>query len=148
MIPQLNNIITPCYCYDAALLEQTLEVLNKTASCDKRFHVHYAVKANFRPELLEIIAAAGLGADCVSGWEIDAALKAGFPASQIVYAGVGKTDDEILFALQNEIGSFNVESLPELRVINELAIKEGCVANVAIRVNPGIDAHTHKYITT
>ncbi|MDE6085127.1 MAG: diaminopimelate decarboxylase [Muribaculaceae bacterium] len=147
-IDELQNIGTPCYCYDAGLLKLTLESISKAASCDKRFNIHYAVKANFRPEILNIISAAGLGADCVTGWEIDAALKAGFPASKIVYAGVGKTDDEIVFALQNEIESFNVESLPELKVLNELAIKEGCVANVAIRVNPGIDAHTHKYITT
>ena len=83
--------------------------------------VHYAVKANANPRLLRIIREAGLGADCVSGGEIEASVKAGFPASKIVYAGVGKSDWEINLGLDNDIFCFNVESIPELEVINELA---------------------------
>ena len=139
---------TPVYYYDVELLRRTLELLVKTASCDHRFRVHYAIKANARPEILRIIQQAGLGADCVSGGEVKAALDAGFPPEKIVYAGVGKTDKEILLGLSYDIECFNAESMPELRVISELAVKSGATARVALRVNPEIDAHTHRYITT
>ncbi|MDE6449562.1 MAG: diaminopimelate decarboxylase [Muribaculaceae bacterium] len=139
---------TPVYYYDIELLQHTLEALVKASSVDHRFKVHYAVKANARPEILRIIQTAGLGADCVSGGEIKEALTAGFPSDRIVFAGVGKTDKEILLGLSHEIECFNVESTAELTVINDLALKAGAVANVALRVNPEIDAHTHKYITT
>lgn len=139
---------TPVYYYDIELLQRTLETLVKAASIDHRFKVHYAVKANARPEILRIIQSAGLGADCVSGGEINAAVAAGFPADKIVFAGVGKTDKEIKLGLSHEIECFNVESIPELKVINELAVKAGSTAGIALRVNPEIDAHTHKYITT
>ena len=110
--------------------------------------VHYAVKANANPKILRIIREAGLGADCVSGGEIEASIKAGFPASKIVYAGVGKADWEINLGLDNDIFCFNVESIPELEVINELAGKKGKVARVAFRLNPNVGAHTHANITT
>lgn len=139
---------TPFYFYDLELLDHTLKSVVESASIDKRFNVHYAIKANARPEILRIIARAGLGADCVSGGEINAAISAGFKPDKIVYAGVGKTDKEIRLGLSHEIECFNIESMPELDVINSLAHKMGLQANVAIRVNPGIDAHTHKYITT
>lgn len=139
---------TPVYYYDIELLQHTLETLVKAASVDHRFKVHYAVKANARPEILRIIQAAGLGADCVSGGEIKEALTAGFPADKIVFAGVGKTDKEIRLGLSHDIECFNVESTAELSVIDDLANKAGTVANVALRVNPEIDAHTHRYITT
>ena len=89
-----------------------------------------------------------MGADCVSGGEISAAIKAGFPASKIVYAGVGKTDREINLGLDYDIFCFNVESVPELEVINELAAAKGKIARVAFRINPDVGAHTHANITT
>ena len=112
------------------------------------WHVHYAIKANANPTLLRIIRAAGLGADCVSGGEIEACIQAGFPSSKIVYAGVGKSDWEINLGLDNDIFCFNVESIPELEVINELAAAKGKVARVAFRLNPNVGAHTHANITT
>ena len=144
----LKSASTPIYYYDIALLRRTIETLLSAASIDHRFKVHYAVKANTRAEILAIISSAGLGADCVSGGEIKAAVNAGFPADKIVFAGVGKTDKEIKLGLSHDIECFNVESMPELEVINQLAAKMGSTANVALRVNPEIDAHTHKYITT
>ena len=110
--------------------------------------MHYAIKANANPTLLRIIRAAGLGADCVSGGEIEACIQAGFPSSKIVYAGVGKSDWEINLGLDNDIFCFNVESIPELEVINELAAAKGKVARVAFRLNPNVGAHTHANITT
>ncbi|MDE6783718.1 MAG: diaminopimelate decarboxylase, partial [Paramuribaculum sp.] len=112
------------------------------------FHVHYAVKANTNRAILKIIAESGLGADTVSGGEIRAALQAGFPADKIMFAGVGKTDEEIRLALGSGVGCINVESREELMVIEQIASDMGVVAPVAIRVNPEIDAHTHHYITT
>lgn len=138
---------TPFYLYDMALLDSTLEEVRRTASVADA-HVHYAVKANGNPEILKEIAAYGFGADCVSGGEIEAALAAGFTADKIFYAGVGKRDDEIILGIENGIGCFNVESREELRNIAEIASRLGKRANVALRVNPNIDAHTHHYITT
>ena len=138
---------TPFYYYDMELLAKTLDAIGSAAP-EKELCVHYAVKANCNPAILKFIAGRGLGADCVSGGEIRAALEAGFPAAKIVFAGVGKTDSEINFALDCGIGCFNVESIPELEVINELASARGLTANIALRVNPDIDAHTHHYITT
>lgn len=144
-INRFHNLETPFYFYDLSLLRSTLERVRETAG---NIHVHYAIKANNDPRILQMIAAAGLGADCVSGGEIDAALRAGFPAAKIAFAGVGKTDWEIKLALNAGIGCFNVESIPELAVINQLAIESNTLAPVALRVNPNIDAHTHEYITT
>ena len=110
--------------------------------------MHYAVKANANSRILSIIRENGLGADCVSGGEIKAALKAGFPADKIVFAGVGKADWEINLGLDAGIFCFNVESVPELDVINELSAAKNMVAPIALRINPNIDAHTHHYITT
>lgn len=142
---ELTDAVTPCYCYDLGLLRRTIAAAKQAAG---DFHVHYAIKANANERLLREIAAMGLGADCVSGGEVEAAFAAGFAPADIVFAGVGKTDNEIKLALRIGIGCFNVESLPELEVINELAAAQGKVANVALRVNPNIDAHTHHYITT
>lgn len=144
-IEKFQQAETPFYFYDLGLLRHTLAEVKKTAG---DIHVSYAVKANNDPRVMAIIAEAGLGADCVSGGEIEASLAAGFPAEKITFAGVGKTDREITIGLNAGIGCFNVESIPELEVINELACKLGKVAPVAIRVNPDIDAHTHSYITT
>ena len=112
------------------------------------YSVHYAVKANANPKVLAIIRENGLGADCVSGGEIRAAIKAGFPTGKIVFAGVGKADWEINLGLDYDIFCFNVESVPELEIINELAAAKGKVANVAFRINPNVGAHTHANITT
>ena len=146
-IDDLQKQDTPCYYYDLGLLRRTLTTLNNEIE-GLPYHVHYAVKANANPILLTEIKNAGLGVDCVSGWEVQRAIENGFAPEKIVFAGVGKTDKEINYALENDIFCFNVESLPELEVISELAAKKGKVAKVAIRVNPNIDAHTHKYITT
>lgn len=145
---KFQNIRTPFYFYDTQLLKQTLEAIHKATEEMDYAHVHYAIKANANPQLLQIIAAAGFGADCVSGGEIHAALDAGFPSSRIVYAGVGKSDWEINLGIDNDINSFNVESLPELEIINELACAKGKTARVAFRINPNVDAHTHEKITT
>jgi diaminopimelate decarboxylase len=147
-VDKLQSIQTPFYYYDTELLRQTLRTINEEAGKHEGFVVHYAVKANANPRLLRIIREAGLGADCVSGGEIEASLKAGFPASKIVYAGVGKSDWEINLGLDNDIFCFNVESIPELEVINELAAANGKVARVAFRLNPNVGAHTHANITT
>ena len=146
-IDDLQKQDTPCYYYDLGLLRRTLTILNNEIE-GLPYHVHYAVKANANPILLTEIENDGLGENCVSGWEVQRAIENGFAPEKIVFAGVGKTDKEINYALENDIFCFNVESLPELEVISELAAKKGKVAKVAIRVNPNIDAHTHKYITT
>ncbi|MBR4826352.1 MAG: diaminopimelate decarboxylase [Bacteroidales bacterium] len=139
---------TPFYFYDTQLLKRTLEELKAQLARKPLWQVHYAIKANFHPELLRIIAEAGLGADCVSGGEVQAALDAGFAPGSIFFAGVGKSDDEILLGLTAGIGRFNVESLAELQVINDLAGQCGRVAPVSFRVNPDVGAHTHANITT
>ena len=146
-VAEFNDLSTPFYFYDLALLDRTLAEIART-SRDERFKVHYAMKANANPGILRHVQAAGLGVDAVSGGEIQAALDAGFKGSQIVYAGVGKTDAEIILALENGVGCFNVESEPELEIINELAASLGKTADIALRINPNIDAHTHEYITT
>jgi len=148
-IAELEAAATPCYFYDMKLLGDTLDAVRREVpSDDPVYRVHYAVKANANPVILGEMAARGFGADCVSGGEIQLALAAGIPASRIVYAGVGKSDEEIELALRAGIGCFNVESEPELRVIGEIAARIGAKARVALRVNPNIDAHTHHYITT
>ena len=147
-VEKLQSIQTPFYYYDSELLRQTLRAIHEEASRHEGFVVHYAVKANANPKVLRIIREAGLGADCVSGGEIEASVKAGFPVSKIVFAGVGKSDWEINIGLDNDIFCFNVESIPELEVINELAANKGKVARIAFRLNPNVGAHTHANITT
>ena len=139
---------TPFYYYDTGLLRRTLDSIREQTADRPLWHVHYAIKANANPVLLKIIADAGLGADCVSGGEVQAALDAGFPPLSIVFAGVGKRDDEILLGLEKGIGRFNVESTAELLVINELAAACGSIAHVSFRVNPDVGAHTHANIVT
>ena len=147
-VEKLQQIETPFYYYDAELLRETLRSINAEAQKHEGFVVHYAVKANANPRVLRIIREAGLGADCVSGGEIEASVKAGFPSTKIVYAGVGKADWEINLGLDSDIFCFNVESIPELEVINELAAAKGKTARVAFRLNPNVGAHTHANITT
>lgn len=143
-----NDIRTPFYYYDMDLLRATLNAIKAEVDKHDNFVMHYAVKANANPGILRQIKRAGFGADCVSGGEIEACVRAGFPGSKIVYAGVGKSDWEINLALDNDIFCFNVESLPELEVINQLAEAKGKVAPVAFRLNPNVGAHTHANITT
>lgn len=147
-IDKFQLLETPFYYYDTQLLRQTLTVINKEVAKYQNFEVHYAVKANTNPKILKIICQAGLGADCVSGGEIQAALMAGFQADKIVYAGVGKSDWEINLGLDHDIFCFNVESEAELNVINELAGERNKTARIALRINPNIGAHTHANITT
>lgn len=139
---------TPFYFYDIPLLERALDAVRSAVRDRPLWQVHYAVKANANPGILRRIAAAGLGADCVSGGEIRMALEAGFAPESIVYAGVGKSDWEIELALEAGIARFNVESTAELQVIEEIAARMGRVAPVCLRVNPDIGAHTHAHITT
>lgn len=146
-VDKFGEIQTPFYYYDLDLLRTTLDEINAQSS-KSNFDVHYAMKANVNLSVLACIKEAGLGADCVSGGEVQAALDAGIPASKVVFAGVGKADWEINLGLENDIFCFNVESIPELEVINELAIAKGKTAQVALRINPNVSAHTHHYITT
>ncbi|MGN0029905.1 MAG: diaminopimelate decarboxylase [Marinilabiliaceae bacterium] len=138
---------TPFYYYDIDLLRNTLDEVSRLAKRHD-YRVHFAVKANANPRILDEVRNYGLGIDCVSGNEVRAALEHGFDAKKIVYAGVGKADWEINLALDADIECFNVESIPEMEVINELAMAKGKVADIALRINPNVDAHTHQYITT
>ena len=147
-VEKFASLRTPFYYYDLPLLRRTLDKIRECIEPYPQFHVHYAVKANFNGKILQEISRCGFGADCVSGGEVRAALQNGFAPESIVYAGVGKSDEEILLALDAGIARFNVESAAELEVINELALSRGVVAPVSLRVNPDIGAHTHANITT
>ena len=144
---KFKDLETPFYYYDMGILRQTLEACTN-ASAKYGFHVHYAMKANFNPKVLDMIQSFGVGADCVSGNEVKAAIDHGFDKGKVVFAGVGKSDKEINFALDADIFCFNVESVQELHIINDLAKAKNKKANVAIRINPNVDAHTHHFITT
>ncbi len=144
---QLQQHATPLYVYDLNLLRQTLQFAQQEAG-KYNFHVHYALKANANGPILDAMREFGFGADCVSGNEVKAAIENGFAAKDVVFAGVGKSDAEINYALEQEIFCFNCESSHELEVLNELAEKKGTVARIALRINPNVNANTHKYITT
>lgn len=144
---KFHSIETPFYYYDIELLNQTIKAI-QTEIEGNPFYVHYALKANTNTRLLQEISKQGFGADCVSGNEILKAIESGFNPEHIAFAGVGKTDKEIEIALDNNIFSFNVESIPELHAINTLAANKNKTAKIALRINPNVDAHTHKYITT
>lgn len=147
-IEKFDKLETPFYYYDTHLLRRTLNTIKDELKSHPQYEVHYAIKANANPAILDIISKCGVGADCVSGGEIEAAIKAGIPASKIAYAGVGKTDREIMLALEHNIMCFNVESFEELEIINMLAGEKKTTANVAIRFNPDIKAHTIDNIAT
>lgn len=144
---KFRTLKTPFYYYDLKVLNSTLKTLKKESD-NSGYKIHYAVKANANPRILGIIASAGFGADCVSWNEIDAAIRAGFDPSKIVFAGVGKSDQEIENALRADIFCFNCESIPEIEVIDQLAARLKKQARIALRINPLVEAHTHKYITT
>ncbi|MEE9450809.1 MAG: diaminopimelate decarboxylase [Ignavibacteriaceae bacterium] len=147
LIKKIQSLNTPFYYYDVALLRKTLEEL-KHQSSKRNYIVHYAVKANSNKRILKIINEFGLGADCVSGNEILRSIECGFNGEDIVFAGVGKSDEEILIGLKHNIFSFNVESVQELGVIDSIAKSLGVKANIALRINPNLDAKTHSYVTT
>ena len=144
----LESIQTPFYYYNTDLLRTTLACIKSFEEAYDGFSVHYAIKANANPKLLKIIQEYGLGVDCVSGGEIQASIDAGFAPSKIVFAGVGKSDWEIELGLDHGILCFNVESIPELEVINQIASEKGKQANVCLRINPEVGAHTHTNIAT
>ena len=147
-IEKFKKIETPFYYYDCELLRETLQAINNEIKKYENFIVHYAVKANVNTKVLNIIQQTGMGADCVSGGEIQRCLECGFHADKIVYAGVGKADWEINLGLEHNIFCFNVESIAELEIINDLAAKKGKIANVCFRINPDVGANTHEKITT
>lgn len=146
-LSKFATIPTPFYYYDLNVLNETLKAL-KMESDAYNFIVHYALKANANSEILECIKSFDLGADCVSGNEVKKAVESGFLSSHIVFAGVGKSDVEINYALDNNIFCFNCESIQEIEVINELAKSKNKTASIALRINPNVSANTHKYITT
>ncbi|MDE7379207.1 MAG: diaminopimelate decarboxylase [Paraprevotella sp.] len=147
-IEKATNLRTPFYYYDTELLRRTLQAIRKEMETHPDYRLHYAVKANANPRILEIIRKEGFGADCVSGGEIEACIRAGFSGDSIVFAGVGKSDWEIELGIEKNIAFFNVESIPELEVINQLAATRQKKARVAFRINPNVGAHTHANITT
>lgn len=146
-LANFKNRPTPFYYYDMELLRQTAQkAMNEAAKYG--YHLHYAVKANFNAPILKELAGMGFGADCVSGREVELAVQQSFSAKDVVFAGVGKSDAEINAALDLDIFCFNCESIMEIEVINELAAAKGKVAQIALRINPDVNANTHKYITT
>lgn len=146
-IANFKNTRTPFYYYDMVLLEQTIKTVKSEA--DKYgYTIHYALKANANEPILKLFSSMNIGADCVSGAEVQRALDCGFPADTIAFAGVGKRDDEINLAIDNNIFSLNCESEQEIEVVNELAKDKGKIASIALRINPNVDAHTHHHITT
>ena len=147
IIEKFKAVATPFYFYDMDVLNATIS-RSLLLARHYGFQLHYALKANSNPKILRIISENGFGADCVSGNEVRAAIEQGFPAGQVVFAGVGKTDDELKLALGERIQSINAESLQELEVIDELAAAMGLRAPVSLRIIPNVDAHTHRYITT
>jgi diaminopimelate decarboxylase len=146
-LARFESLQTPFYYYDMELLEQTLDVISQESN-RYGYHVHYAIKANANERILKAIRERGFGADCVSGNEVQRAYELGFEPEGIVFAGVGKSDWEINLALDLDISCFNVESIPELEVIDELAALKSKRAKVALRINPNVNANTHHYITT
>lgn len=146
-IDQFSTISAPFYYYDLNLLSATLDEIKRQID-GMPYVVHYAIKANNTPEVVRMIAERGFGVDIVSGGELKAALEMGFTADKMAYSSVGKTDEEIRLGIEAGICCFNVESIPELVIISEIAAKIGKKANVALRLNPDIDAHSHHYITT
>ena len=146
-VEKLGSRDTPFYYYDLEMLNETLSLAAGEAA-NRGFHVHYAVKANFNPVIMKIIAGYGLGADCVSGNEVEHAISCGFPPHETVFAGVGKNDHEIENAMKLGIKCFNVESAAELEVIDAIAGRMGTRASVALRINPNVEAHTLRHITT
>ncbi len=138
---------TPFYCYSTATLVRHYEVLAKAFSGLDAL-ICFAVKANSNQAVLATMARLGAGMDVVSEGELRRAMTAGVPAAKIIFAGVGKTREEMAYALSQGIHGFNVESEPELLALSEVAVSLGRRANISIRVNPDVDAKTHAKIST
>lgn len=145
--PRLREYETPFYLYDTALLRQTLESLTYESN-KYGYKVHYAIKANYDDRILSIIREYGLGIDCASGNEIRKAIEAGFAPEGIVYAGVGKRDKELRYAIERGILAINCESIEELQLVDRLAAEAGRKVDVALRINPDIDPRTNHCIDT
>ena len=146
-IDRLREIPTPFYFYDMDLLRTTLDAVTSEAA-KYGYKIHYAMKANFNERIIGEMKKYGLGMDCVSGGEVRRSIECGIPASEIVFAGVAKTDAEIRYGLEHDIFSFNCESRQELEVINAIAGEMGKTANIALRINPDVDPMTHRHIST
>ena len=144
---KLAKYETPFYLYDIELLNQTLESLMSIAN-KYNYKIHYAIKANYDARLLQIIRKHGVGIDCASGNEVRCAIEAGFDPKTIVYAGVGKRDKEIRYAIEQDILAINCESIEEIELVNQFAAEAGKVVNIALRVNPDIDPKTNHCIDT
>ncbi len=144
---KLHGYETPFYLYDMGLLRQTLESV-VYESKKYGYHVHYAIKANYDDRVLAVIKEYGLGIDCASGNELRKAIEAGFDPKGIVYAGVGKKDKELEYAIDTKILAINCESIQELEVIDEISKRKGVVTDVALRINPDIDPKTNACIDT
>lgn len=147
IVGKLASQNTPFYLYDVELLRRTLQSAVEQ-SARYGYHIHYALKANFDDHLLDVIRSYGLGVDCVSGNEVRKAIESGFDPRKVVYAGVGKSDEEIRYSIAQNILAFNCESRQELEVIDQIAAKMGRTVDVALRINPDVDPHTHKHIST
>ncbi len=147
-LPKIAEAVgTPFYCYSSATFTRHFNVL-KEAFAAIPTTICYAVKANSNLAVLKLLAGLGAGADTVSEGEIRRAVAAGIPVEKVVFSGVGKTRDEMRYALSLPISQFNVESLEELEQLNEVAASMGVIAPVAVRVNPDVVANTHEKITT
>ena len=147
-VPEIAKAVgTPFYCYSTATLERHYKVFSRAFEGADAM-VCYAVKANSNQAVLKTLARLGAGVDVVSEGELRRAIAAGIPAARIMFSGVGKTIHEMDLALEAGIYCFNVESEPELEVLNQRAVKAGKVAHVSFRVNPDVDARTHAKIST
>ena len=147
LLKKFIGVDTPFYYYDTKLLRETLKAAT-TGAKKYNIELHYALKANANKDILKLIKDSGFGADCVSGNEVKRALECGFKAGKIVFAGVGKSDADIRYAIKKNIFCFNCESVEEVKVINLVAKEEKRMAQIALRINPNVNAHTHHYITT
>lgn len=146
IVKRFKNLSTPFYYYDISILENNLKLLS---NCIEDFNkVHFSVKSNTNPKLLNLIKSYGLGIDAVSSNEIKHCLELGFDSKDVVFAGVGKSDQEIEYAIKNNISYFNAESIQEIEVINAISNKLSRRTNVSIRINPNIKTDTHKKIQT
>ena len=138
---------TPVYCYSSCAIAGAYHRFAQ-ALAGEHADIHYAVKANSNQAVIRLLAKLGAGADVVSEGELRRALAAGVPASKIVFSGIGKTKDELAFALAQGICQINVESVPELELLSAAAREAGRTAEIALRINPDVDARTHAKIST
>ena len=143
---KLTKLKTPFYFYDLDLLDKT--ILSLKESLDPNYSVYYAIKANNNSKIIKLIKDHDLGIDAVSGEEINKSLNNSIKPKKIVFAGVGKTKDEIIFAIRKKIYLFNCESFDEISLIDKISNELNVKTKIAIRLNPNIDSRSHKYIKT